>query len=66
MSSYALQGIGHIANFDMHSLKQVYIYVMSVELNCLNQVQIFVTTQKSPKKVVQNQKFYNFAFITNP
>ena len=41
MSSYALQGIGHIANFDMHSLKQVYIYVMSVELNCLNQVQKF-------------------------
>ena len=32
---------GHIANFDMHSLKQVYIYVMSVELNCLNQVQKF-------------------------
>ena len=52
MSSYALQGIGHIANFDMHSLKQVYIYVMSVELNCLNQVKkiwfgfgIFETTR---------------------
>ena len=42
MSSYALQGIGHIENFDIHLLKQVYIYVMSVELNCLNQVQILV------------------------
>ena len=42
MSSYALQAIGHIANFNMHSLKQVYIYVMSVELNCLNQVQNLV------------------------
>ena len=32
-----------------------------------NYSQICVTTQKSPKiKVVQNQKFYNFAFITNP
>ena len=39
MSSYALQGIGHIANFDMHSLKQVYIYVVCVELYCLTQVQ---------------------------
>ena len=30
-----------------------------------NYSQIFITTQKSPKtKVVQNQKFYNFAFIT--
>ena len=29
--------------------------------------QIFITTQKSPKtKVVQNLKFYNFSFITNP
>ena len=24
------KAFGHIANFDMHSLKQVYIYVMSV------------------------------------
>ena len=39
MSSYALQGIGHIANFDMHSLKQVYIYVVCVALYCLTQVQ---------------------------
>ena len=32
-----------------------------------NYSQIFITTQKSPKtKVVQNQKFYNFAFNTNP
>ena len=32
-----------------------------------NYSQFFVTTQKSPKiKVVQNQKFYNFAFITTP
>ena len=31
-----------------------------------NYSQIFITTQKSPKtKVVQNQKFYNFSFITN-
>ena len=30
-----------------------------------NYSQIFITTQKSPKtKVVQNQKFYNFAFET--
>ena len=35
------KAFGHIKNFDMHSLKQVYIYVMSVELNCLNQVQKF-------------------------
>ena len=32
-----------------------------------NYSQIFITTQKSPKtNVVQNLKFYNFAFITNP
>ena len=42
MSSYALQGIGHIANFDMHSLKQVYMYVISIAWYCLNQVEIFV------------------------
>ena len=47
MSSYALQGIGHIANFDLHSLKQVYIYVMSVALYGLNQVQSFVWIQNS-------------------
>ena len=35
------KAFGHIENFDMHSLKQVYIYVMSVELNCLKQVQKF-------------------------
>ena len=35
------KAFGHIANFDMHSLKQVYIFVMSVELNCLNQVKIW-------------------------
>ena len=29
-ASYALQGIGHVANFVMHSLKQVYIYVISI------------------------------------
>ena len=36
------KAIGHIANFDMHSLKQVYIYVMSVALYGLDQVQRFV------------------------
>ena len=35
--------IGHIENYDMHSLKQVYIYVMSVSLYGLNQVQSFVS-----------------------
>ena len=38
MSSYALLGIGHIANFNMHSLKQVYIYVLNIARYCLNQV----------------------------
>jgi len=33
-----LQGIGHVANFVMHSLKQVYIYVISIAWYCLNQV----------------------------
>ena len=40
---------GHIANFDMHSLKQVYICVMSVELNCLNQVKIWFGFEFSRK-----------------
>ena len=30
------------ANFDMHTLKQVYLYVISVALYGLNQVQNFV------------------------
>ena len=30
---------GHFENFDMHSLKQVYIYEVCVELYCLTQVQ---------------------------
>ena len=29
-------------NFDMYTLKQVYLYVVCVELYCLNQVQKFV------------------------
>ena len=36
------KAIGHIENFDMHSLKQIYIYVMSVALYGLDQVQRFV------------------------
>ena len=36
------KAFGLSENFDMHSLKQVYIYVISVELYCLNQVQRFV------------------------
>ena len=36
------KAFGHIENFDMHSQKQVYIYVMSVALYGLNQVQSFV------------------------
>ena len=28
-------------NFDMHTLKQAYLYVVCVELYCLNQVQSF-------------------------
>ena len=39
MPSYALQGIGHIENFDMHSLKQVYFYVICVDLYGVNQFQ---------------------------
>ena len=36
------KAFGHIANFDMHSLKQVYIYVISIAWYYLNQVEIFV------------------------
>ena len=36
------KAFGHMENFDMHSLKQVYIYVMSVDLYGLNQVQNLV------------------------
>ena len=36
------KAFGHIENFDMYSLKQVYIYVMSVALYGLNWVQSFV------------------------
>ena len=43
------KAFGHIVNFDMHSLKQVYIYVMSVELNCLNQVKIWFGFEFSRK-----------------
>ena len=32
------KAIGHIEKFDMHSLKQVYLYVECVDLYCLNQV----------------------------
>ena len=32
------KAFGHIENFDMHSLKQVYIYVMSVALYDLDRV----------------------------
>ena len=33
------KAIGHIKNFEMHTLKQVYIHVVCVELYCLAQVQ---------------------------
>ena len=33
------KAIGHIKNFEMHTLKQVYIHVVCVELYCLTQVQ---------------------------
>ena len=36
------KAFGHIANFDMHSLKQVYIYDMSVAVYGWDQVQSFV------------------------
>ena len=36
------KAFGHIENFDMHALKQVYIYVMSVALYDLDRVQRFV------------------------
>ena len=43
MSSYALQSIWHLVKIlIMHTLKQVYIYVVCVELYCLNQVQNLV------------------------
>ena len=32
------KAFGLIENFDMHSLKQVYLYVECVDLYCLNQV----------------------------
>ena len=35
------KAFGQIANFDMHSLKQVYIYEVCVELYCLTQVKKF-------------------------
>ena len=36
------KAFGLSENFDMYSLKQVYLYVVYVELYCLNQVQRFV------------------------
>ena len=33
------KAIGRIKNFEMHTLKQVYIHVVCVELYCLTQVQ---------------------------
>ena len=35
------KAFGFRENLDMHSLKQVYLYVVCVELYCLNQVQKF-------------------------
>ena len=43
------------------------IYRNAIRPKFTNYSQIFITTQKSPKtKVVQNQKFYHFAFETIP
>ena len=43
------------------------IYRNAIHPKFTNYSQIFITTQKSPKtKVVQNQKFYHFAFETIP
>ena len=63
------KAFGHIANFDMHSLKQVYIYVVCVELYCLNQFQnicVLLGFQKSeflsfsfaPKNLIQNLSIF--------
>ena len=42
-------------------------YRIAIQFKNPNYSQNCITTQKSPKtKVVQNQIFYNFAFITNP
>ena len=42
-------------------------YQTAIRFKNPNYSQIYVTTQKSPKiKVIQNQKFYNFDFITTP
>ena len=51
------KAIGHIENFDMHSLKQVCIYVMSVALYGLDQVQRFVVIWIS-----ENPNFQLFVF----
>ena len=62
MSSYALQSIGLGENFDMHALKQVYIYVISVALYGLNQVQNFVWIW-----IFENPKFQHLSFaLENP
>ena len=71
MSSYALQSIWHLVkNFYVHLLKQVYIYVMSVELYCLTQVQSlfgfwnfsrkprFSTFKSYPENLFQNLSIF--------
>ena len=53
-------GLGE--NFDMHALKQVYIYVISVALYGLNQVQNFVWIW-----IFENPKFQHLTFaLENP
>ena len=56
------KAFGHMENFDMHSLKQVYIYDMSVALNGFNWVQSFVWI-----RISENPDFSAFKFaLENP
>ena len=55
------KAFGHIENFGMHSLKQVYIYVMSVALYDLDRVQRFVVMWIS-----ENPDFHWFVLPRKP
>ena len=62
------KAFGFSENLDMHSLKQVYFYVVCVELYCLNQVQRIVLNWISenpdfqhsftPKNLIQNRSTF--------
>ena len=54
------KAIGHIKNFEMHTLKQVYIHVVCVELYWLTLVQsLFLEFFKLFRKFLSNSKRRN-------